>query len=263
MIQHGLLDKTVRIFTGGATILYWSSTWWERICRTWNQASFWKDRERWQQSGGPSFSPFILPSSLKVFFSWYSNTIALAVLTLTVLSIMLFISPFSSHMFPVSELDGMKFESLSSLIHCQMILMKPKVSSLTRLSKLTSYPFYNLIHFSVFWHWFDKFSAFFGTSYCCSKIAVRLVWTHATGCNPSGAWDSKGHWWSNAWASRCKYGIDEPFLLPVANTCSSTLSTCIFPFVNVWLCSPPLSWLAETRGLMGKAFIKCISKASQ
>jgi hypothetical protein len=31
----------------------------------------------------------------------------------------------------------------------------------------------------------------------------------------------------------------------------------------VWLCSPPLSWLAETRGLMGKAFIKCISKASQ
>ncbi len=53
------------------------------------------------------------------------------------------------------------------------------------------------------------------------------------------------------------------FLLLVANTCSSTLSTCIFPFVNVWLCSPPLSWLAETRGLMGKAFIKCISKASQ
>lgn len=119
----------------------------------------------------------------------------------------------SSHMFPISELDGMKFESLSSLIHCQMILMKQKVSSLTRLSKLTSYPFYNLINFSVFWHWLDKFSAFFGTSYCCSKIAVRLVWTHATGCNPSGAWDSKGHRWSNAWASRCKYGIDEPFFV--------------------------------------------------
>lgn len=90
---------------------------------------------------------------------------------------------------------------------------KQKVSSLTQLSKLTSYPFYNLISFSVFWHWFDKFSAFFDTSYCCSKIAVRLVWTHATGCNPSGAWDSKGHWWSNAWASRCKYGIDEPFFV--------------------------------------------------